>query len=60
MRTPLLSSTMKICKRVLKGEHDFHVSDGDLVVTANASGGQAPSGRARSDRNADARPIAYP
>jgi hypothetical protein len=39
MRTPLLSSTMKICKRVLKGEHDFHVSDGDLVVTANASWG---------------------
>ena len=36
-RTPLLTSTIKICHRVLKGEHKFHVSDGGVVVTANAT-----------------------
>jgi hypothetical protein len=36
MRAPLLSSQMKICKRVLKGEHTFHVSDGGVIVTTNA------------------------
>lgn len=36
MRTPLLSSTLQVCKRVLKGEHVFHVSDGGIIVTANA------------------------
>jgi len=37
MRAPLLTSTMKICKRVLKGEHSFHVSKGGVVVVANAT-----------------------
>jgi hypothetical protein len=36
MRAPLLSSTMKICKRVLKGEHTFLVSESGVIVTANA------------------------
>jgi hypothetical protein len=36
-RAPLLTSTMKICHRVLKGEHVFHVSDGGIIVTANAA-----------------------
>jgi hypothetical protein len=39
MRTPLLSSTLQVCKRVLKGEHVFHVSDGGIIVTANARWG---------------------
>jgi Domain of unknown function (DUF4157) len=36
-RTRVLSSTLEICKRVLIGEHVFHVSDGGIIVTANAS-----------------------
>lgn len=37
MRTPLLTSTMRICKKVLKGEHVFHVSEGGVIVTTNAT-----------------------
>jgi hypothetical protein len=36
-RTSLLNSTMHICKRVLKGEHTFHVSQGGIIITASAS-----------------------
>ena len=36
-RARVLSSTLEICKRVLIGEHVFHVSDGGVIVTANAS-----------------------
>jgi hypothetical protein len=37
MRTPVLDSTMKICYQVLEGQTVFPVSDGGLVVTANAT-----------------------
>ena len=36
-RARVLSSTLEICRRVLIGEHVFHVSDGGVIVTANAS-----------------------
>lgn len=36
-RAQVLSSTLEICKRVLIGEHVFHVSDGGVIVTSNAS-----------------------
>lgn len=35
MRSHLLTSEFKVCQRILKGEHKFHVSDGALVITAN-------------------------
>ncbi|WP_198679190.1 eCIS core domain-containing protein [Thermomonospora amylolytica] len=39
MRTPIFTSTMEICHRVLESRH-FHVSEGSIVVTANALRGE--------------------
>lgn len=55
MRAPLFDSTMQICQRVLKSRV-FHVSEGGVVVTANAAWEPSPEWRG-ADRPACGREV---
>lgn len=50
MRTPLLNSTLEICHRVLKSKSILHVTEGGVVVTADADWGPSPEWKGGKDR----------